>query len=174
MKTEMLPTTIGALYRMSGGMDMNPPYQRPSGVWTIVQKQNLMDSILSGYDIPKFYLHRKSDKSLAVVDGKQRISAIVDFIDNKFPLGDFKVVEPWNKPTSSPMKGDYYQDFTQRWKTEFISSVVHVAEILLDSEPAEEERIIRNIFLRLNSGTPVSWEHLSKVKDQITALEVQA
>jgi uncharacterized protein with ParB-like and HNH nuclease domain len=36
-------------------INTNPDYQRPA-VWSSAQKQLLVDSILRGYDVPKFYL----------------------------------------------------------------------------------------------------------------------
>jgi len=75
---------------------LNPPYQREGEVWTLYKKQLLIDSLINGYDIPKLYLHeydkaRKIDGELikyAIVDGKQRLLAIWQFMDGGFPLSD--------------------------------------------------------------------------------------
>src|SRR5690349_18841670 len=68
-----------------------PQYQRShEGVWNLSKKQLLMDTILRGYDIPKFYWRRIEDPVFRheVVDGQQRLRAIWEFFDGKFTLGE--------------------------------------------------------------------------------------
>jgi uncharacterized protein with ParB-like and HNH nuclease domain len=60
---------------------MDPPYQRRGRLWSLTDKAYLIDSILNGYDIPKFYvadftwgksaLNRRK-LPYAIIDGKQR------------------------------------------------------------------------------------------------------
>ena len=35
----------------------DPPYQRPSAVWSLAKQQLFIDSLINGYDVPKIYLH---------------------------------------------------------------------------------------------------------------------
>ena len=65
----------------------NPDYQRPA-VWSQAQKQLLMDTILRGYDIPKFYWRKVSSSpdNYEVVDGQQRVRAIWEFVEGKYRL----------------------------------------------------------------------------------------
>src|SRR5947209_5177802 len=82
------------LYTIRDEMQMDPPYQRASDIWSVSKKQLLIDSILNGFDIPKLYLHKLSEPiqqgdsqlNLAIVDGKQRLEAIWGFINGDFPL----------------------------------------------------------------------------------------
>jgi len=70
-------------------IDPKPPYQR-GPVWSKSKKQLLMDTILRGMDIPKFYLHAVNNPPLAyeVVDGQQRLRAIWEFYEGEYPLPD--------------------------------------------------------------------------------------
>jgi hypothetical protein len=70
-------------------IDTNPDYQRPS-VWSLSQKQLLIDTILRGYDIPKVYWRQTGTKpdKYEVVDGQQRLRAIWDYFDGKYGLPD--------------------------------------------------------------------------------------
>lgn len=78
-------------------LNLNPGFQRQS-VWTIKDKRQLIDSVLRGLPIPNVFLwERKEGNKILydVIDGKQRIEAILDFtkfrkpLDIKFdPLGD--------------------------------------------------------------------------------------
>ncbi|HET9870870.1 MAG TPA: DUF262 domain-containing protein, partial [bacterium] len=70
-------------------IDMNPKYQREA-VWKLSQKQLLIDSILRKIDIPKLYFRSisKGSYQYEVVDGQQRIRAIVEFMSGEYKLSD--------------------------------------------------------------------------------------
>lgn len=59
--------------------------QRPF-VWTLEQKQELILSIIKGQYIGKFTFISLDHKVLKVIDGKQRLSTILDFVQNKFMI----------------------------------------------------------------------------------------
>jgi hypothetical protein len=88
-------TSLGWWHTERDQIDLSPPYQRKSGVWNLSDKAFLIDSIINGYDIPKFYIAdfsytgsalNQSGKPFAVIDGRQRFEAIFDFMDGKVPL----------------------------------------------------------------------------------------
>ena len=67
-----------------------PDFQR-SLVWTTYQKQLLIDSLLRDIDIPKIYFVAaaatpNAREDYKVVDGQQRVSAILDFFEDRFAL----------------------------------------------------------------------------------------
>ena len=55
-------------------------------VWSIEQKREIINSILIGRFIPRISILCKVDESLQVIDGKQRLSAILGFYNNDFSL----------------------------------------------------------------------------------------
>ena len=71
---------------------VNSEYQR-GAVWTTLQKQKLVDSVLRGYPIPLIYFHHivqiagglRSER-FEIIDGQQRINALSDFFDGAFKL----------------------------------------------------------------------------------------
>ena len=70
------------------GIDVNPDYQR-GNVWTGEQRHMLIDSIFKRIDIGKFTLiQRPYDKEVThyyeMLDGKQRLLALVDFFEDRF------------------------------------------------------------------------------------------
>lgn len=71
------------------GLDLNPEYQRDL-VWTWEQKQAFVKSLFQESFHPGvFFLHLNNDKSkyrYEVIDGKQRINAIISFVLNLIPL----------------------------------------------------------------------------------------
>jgi hypothetical protein len=70
-----------------GSFRVNRQYQRKL-VWTIEEKQKLIDSILSGYPIPLILLATQvgaaGRKTFEILDGMQRLNAVFSFIENRF------------------------------------------------------------------------------------------
>lgn len=74
-------------------LEVNRTYQRKL-VWTLEEKQKLIDTIFHKYPIPLFIFatHRVVSKDnkitirREIIDGLQRLEAIVSFINNEFPV----------------------------------------------------------------------------------------
>ena len=66
-------------------LDLTPPFQR-NLVWSSKQKSELIESIIMGIPLPAFYVKENPEGVYVVVDGKQRLSTLFDFIDGKFKL----------------------------------------------------------------------------------------
>ena len=58
-----------------------PEYQREPDIWSRDQKQRLLDSILRRFDISSVYFYRREDNGLECIDGRQRINAIMSFLE---------------------------------------------------------------------------------------------
>src|SRR5437588_192027 len=59
-----------------------PEYQREPNVWSLDQKQRLIDSILRRFDIAAIYLYERDDGDWECIDGRQRLNAIMSFLDS--------------------------------------------------------------------------------------------
>ncbi|MDD2720711.1 MAG: DUF262 domain-containing protein [Gallionella sp.] len=72
-----------------GLLDLSPPYQRHS-VWTPKERRYFLDTIFNGYPCPPLFLYKSlSDEGVAtyhVVDGKQRLETIINFVAGKITL----------------------------------------------------------------------------------------
>lgn len=72
-------------------LDMRPPFQR-NPVWQDQQKAYLIDSILRGLPVPELYIQTNvssnGEETHVIVDGQQRIRACLEFLSNKFALGE--------------------------------------------------------------------------------------
>ncbi|MGA3372557.1 MAG: DUF262 domain-containing protein [Terracidiphilus sp.] len=69
---------------------VNRRYQRKL-VWTLEEKKNFIDSIIKGYPVPIILLaDKKADGQslLEIIDGMQRLNAIMGFIENEYPVND--------------------------------------------------------------------------------------
>jgi uncharacterized protein with ParB-like and HNH nuclease domain len=118
-------------------------------VWTTKDKVNLIDSIFNCIDIGKFAFIKKNygdDYLYEVLDGKQRIRAILDYFENRFPY-----------------KGKYFNDLCNRDKDHFEEYNISVAE----ARNLSKEQILQ-YFLMLNTGGKImSKKHLDKVRNML-------
>lgn len=120
-------------------LDMKPPFQR-NPVWVTRQKSFLVDSILNGYPIPEIYMQEtvtaEGKSKHIVVDGQQRLRAILEFIENKFSI-DGK-----DSPSWADMSFDELSESDKKaiYKYNFVIRVL----------PEIDDTQIRSIFQRLN------------------------
>jgi hypothetical protein len=162
--TEQEKVTISKLYKMysNNQIDDEPYYQRYSDLWSIEKKRLLIDTIINGYDMPKFYFHyilfndnllNKTQKQYAIIDGKQRIKTIIDFINGVFELDES--VKYLENPKLDFKKVNYK---TISSKREFIEVRERIDNFQLDiiHITTDEFDRIEEMFLRLNEGVPVN------------------
>ena len=151
-------STVMYLYSEREKIKLDPPYQRMGGVWTPEKKQLLIDSIINDYDIPKIYFHgfdreQRSETgfSFAVIDGRQRLETIWEFIDGDFTLSnDFE----YQRYPEIKLAGLSYNDISQDFpkiKIFFDSFVLPVISVETD-----DEDLIEDMFSRLNEAVPLN------------------
>lgn len=82
--------SVQALYRLfrEDKLYVNRRYQRKL-VWTVAEKQALIESIQRGYPIPLILLADRVGRPGAyeIIDGMQRLDAIFKFIEDSFDVG---------------------------------------------------------------------------------------
>lgn len=69
---------------------LTPKFQR-RGVWKTPARSHLIDTLIKGMPVPPIYLRLNQNEEKTkiireVIDGQQRISAVLDFVNNKFAL----------------------------------------------------------------------------------------
>ena len=135
-------------------IDFEPPYQRRGSLWSRSDKQFLIDSILNDYDVPKIYVAdftyapsvlNERSTHYAVIDGKQRFEAILDFFDGKFVLRDDFV---WSKDPSVRLAGMGYKDLKVRHPS--VAMDFENFNLTVMSVVTDEEAKINELFVRLN------------------------
>jgi hypothetical protein len=90
-------------------LNLNPPYQRKS-VWTLKDKRFFLDTVLNNYPCPAIYLQKVTDENYKttynVIDGKQRLTTVIDFYNNRIRLPDNLGYETLNNKKWSEIKDD--------------------------------------------------------------------
>lgn len=151
-------STIQSIYSEWDAIVKDPPYQRNGDVWPLEKKQLLIDSIINRYDIPKLYFHqyereeaRKTGKTYAVIDGRQRLETIVKFIEDEFALGDdFDYLED----SSVNAAGMNYSELAKKYpkiKSRFDSFSLPIVTVETD-----DLELIDDMFSRLNEAVPLN------------------
>lgn len=156
--------TVGDLLesRREGVLRVNHEYQRGQR-WNNAQKQMFIDSIFREYSIPAFYFHRRetvtakaTNTYFDIVDGQQRTDAIYTYCENAFPLLDplsdsgFKFpnfVKNAPCPWGGKRFGELPEDLQERLKQH---------KIVVYSISTHNENAIRDLFIRLQGGTPLT------------------
>ena len=133
-------------------LELSPDFQRES-VWTPPAEVFLIDTILNDLPIPQIYFRTKFDpKTQAtireVVDGQQRLRAIIKFASGKMKLTS----------KSPDFRGKTYGDLSPEDQTQFLSYSIPVVQLM----DANDSKVLE-IFARLNSYsvkvTPAELRH---------------
>ncbi|WP_181148958.1 DUF262 domain-containing protein [Arthrobacter sp. MYb222] len=151
MKTNRESFALSWFNRKRRVIHLEPDYQREGGVWSKDKQQLFIDSVVNGYDIPKIYMHALDPNEhggyeFAVVDGKQRISTLLGFLDGLVefaPDFNYSGVECEIPPTA----GLRYSDLPESTR-EVIKE--NSLDVVIIQTPEEDD--IEELFSRLNNG----------------------
>lgn len=155
--TQQFP--ISRLYVEANIIDDSPDYQRESAIWSKEKQQLFIDSIFHEYDIPKIYFHdlRSMEGQLvhfAIIDGKQRLFAVHNFLGDGFPLAeDFEYVytSPEGEFILEGGPDVFFSQIDPFFQTLFQSRAL---DVVLVRDADEED--IEELFSRLNNGEPLT------------------
>ncbi|QOY54007.1 DUF262 domain-containing protein [Candidatus Sulfurimonas marisnigri] len=114
-----------------------PDFQREF-VWTLRQQSELIESILMGIPLPMVYFFEGDAGIIQVVDGKQRLTSLFNFLDNLYPLSSL--------PILSHLRGLKYRDLKPAERTK-IARHQFVTQTIIPPTP---DKIKFDIFERVN------------------------
>jgi hypothetical protein len=122
---------------------VNTEYQRGGGLWPAPAKSYFIDTILKDFPFPKVYFHERVDKETKrprreIVDGQQRLSTIVEFVDGKFSLGR----------NAGGVEGKRFSELTEEQQEQFYSYTVSV-DVIRNADRSD----ILQMFRRMNAFT---------------------
>lgn len=164
----MIKTTVNMsvknlkkMYDSAGNLSMDAEMQRGSGQWIgrgyEMKRSLLVNSLLNSYPIPPLYFQKTTAGTgeiiLSVLDGKQRLSTLFDFIDGRYPL----------HPETPPAKIDdvsydladkYFSDLDIECQEEILRYKFLI--YCFECTKEDDEDLISEIFFRLNLGVALS------------------
>ena len=131
------------VYLPSRGINL----QRPL-VWTLEQKRSLIESVIIRRFIPPISVVQTLDDTYQVIDGKQRLSAFIEYVQGGFDFCGYRC-------------DDLPQDYLGQIKRHYICCyrLYECNTLVTDAEKIEW-------FQWINfSGTPQDAQHLEKLKN---------
>ena len=166
MKSELKKHTLKTLadaFQSRADLRLDLEYQRGEK-WTSAQNQKLIDSLLRGYQIPLFYVHLLSrtnpftgsvETTAYLVDGQQRLAAIASYLRNEFSLANPRqaapgTILPVSPPELPPWTGKKLDDLAPEDRERLLRRELLVIEM------SGERNEVRDLFIRLQAGTPLT------------------
>lgn len=145
--------SILAIFQMynEGKLKVNRKYQRKL-VWTMEEKEALVDSIKNGYPIPLILL-ADVNGHYEIIDGLQRLNAIISYIENQFgSKGKYFNIESFPLANQLTKSGDIIAH-TNGDEIDDVSSSVNFTsyQIPVTIIPKASESEITEVFGRINS-----------------------
>jgi Protein of unknown function DUF262 len=141
---------IKDIVKRKAKINVNPQWQR-GPAWKAPRKVLLIDSILRGMDIPKFYLRKLKTGPFShdAVDGQQRLRSIWDFREDNLVL-DYPE-EPLGPIEGMAVAGKTYSELDKKLRDRFDAFVLCVGEI---TDASAES--IKKLFSRLQMGVSLN------------------
>lgn len=121
-------------------IDLNPDFQRRDR-WDVEKQSRFIESIIMNVPIPPVFLGEDQYGKYVVLDGRQRLTAIKDFLNNIFKLAGLKVWEDLN--------GQNYNDLQKKKLAAAITRRFVPAVVILKESSSQ---VKYDVFDRLNTG----------------------
>lgn len=150
-----------------------------SYVWERERKSHLIESMILGYPIPPIYAKRadgdgtKGSNTYYIMDGKQRLSTIKEYLNDEFELSNLPTVTYMDEEKGTECKADVsglkFSELPEVLR-DYLNTVM-LTVTYFDNLTKEEER---ELFKRLNAGKPLSVKNkvLASCKDLEKLLEI--
>jgi len=122
-----------------GTLVLQPDFQRKE-VWDDGKRSRLIESILLGVPLPIVYVAEDQGGYYSVIDGQQRLAAIIRYLKNQYALRGLRVL---NK-----LKNKKFQHLAKPQQLVIKGAAIRSIVIKKESDPA----IRFEIFERLNTG----------------------
>ena len=124
-------------------------------IWTFHNKSLYLNSLLNGYIVMPICLIKEEDTYInySVLDGKQRILAIVRYINNEYPLHEYTP-----SVNGEEVHGLCFWQLSKGLQEKLLNYEITIIEQIGDSV----ENV--NMYVRYNSGTPIKPIELFRAK----------
>jgi hypothetical protein len=147
-------------YRRRETLSFDPPFQRRGGLWDKRTKGFLVDSILNGFDVPKFYVadlrflsewSRPNRKTHAIIDGKQRFQTLFEWFDGDLVLNNDCVLydDPLLDITGLNSEG-------LRERAPELAARIEEFRLAVMNVVTDERDLVDQLFIRLNTSRPLT------------------
>jgi len=140
--TSVVDYNLGTLAQLvsEGTINLSPKYQRRFR-WDLERQSKLIESFLMNVPVPPIFLNEDTYGQYSVIDGKQRLNAIVDFFSGKLELTGLKVFHDINTKT--------FRDIPSKLQS-VVKTRPTIRAIIILRQSDKEVKL--EVFQRLNTG----------------------
>ena len=126
-------------------LEVSPYYQRRAR-WDVTRKSKLIESFLVNIPVPPVFLYENEFARYEVMDGQQRVSAILEYFDNQFPLRGLEILHS--------VAGKRFHELPPEIKAGLERRSLAAIVLLKEStnSPESTAQLRRFVFERLNTG----------------------
>jgi len=136
--------TLSSSIKDKSYINLSPGYQRRAR-WDRTKKSLLIESFLMNVPVPPLFLFEKDYNQYEIMDGRQRLEAISEYLDNKYALTG---LEFW-----SELQGKRFNDLPGTIQRGLLRRTINAIVLLAETTRSEDAFDIRLIlFRRLNTG----------------------
>jgi len=132
---------------------LDPDFQRDF-VWDRKKQSKLIESCIMRIPLPVFYVAERLSGEIVIVDGLQRITTFLHYVDNKFRIQGTSFREERNK--KSLIEGKYFRELPLKLQERILDT--QLIMYILDANAPERARL--DIFERVNSGVALSRQQM--------------
>jgi hypothetical protein len=126
-------------------INMSPSYQR-RGRWDRKKRSLLIESFLLNVPIPPLFLFENDYNQYEVMDGRQRLETIANYLENDFPLTG---LEFWPE-----LQGKRFRDLPSTIQRGLLRRTISAVVLLAETTKGEDDFDIRMVlFRRAHRGT---------------------
>lgn len=125
--------------------NLTPEYQRRR-VWDDTRKSKLIESFIINVPVPPIFLYETDYAEYELMDGLQRVSTILSFLNNDFELSGLEIWSDLNGLKFCNLPSEIQRGITRR----YLSATILLKETAKSKE--EEQRMKQFVFERLNTG----------------------
>jgi hypothetical protein len=137
-KIELPISTLPAMIKDQ--IDLSPHFQR-RGRWDQARQSRFIESIIMNVPIPPVFLGEDEYSQYVVLDGRQRLTAVDEFLKNNFTLKGLKV---WDE-----LNGENYDGLKKKKLDRYLIRRFVPAVVILKESSSE---VKYDVFDRLNTG----------------------
>lgn len=109
------PLTLDKLMKriLHNELLLDTDFQRRPGLWDIPTKSRLIEAIIVRLPIPAFYFDGSDDNQWLVIDGLQRISAVMSFMNNEFSLTELDYLPELEEKTFNMLERPFQRNIEE-------------------------------------------------------------
>lgn len=133
------------IFAKGSNYNLEPDYQRRI-TWNKKKRSKLIESLIMNIPIPPIYLFETNYNQYEIMDGLQRVTAIIDFYKDDYSLSGLEEWPELNGKRYSKLDPIIREGIDRRQ----ISVITLLKETALDTN--QSEKIKRLVFERLNTG----------------------